>query len=82
MLCVDYYSKYPEIAKLTGTPSQHVVTALKSMFSQHGIPDEVMSDNGPQFLSAEFRTFAESWEFVRTMSSPGYPQSNDWGYPK
>uniref|UniRef100_A0A8C8DYN6 Integrase catalytic domain-containing protein n=1 Tax=Oryzias sinensis TaxID=183150 RepID=A0A8C8DYN6_9TELE len=76
LLCVDYYSKYPEIAKLTGTTSKHVVTALKSMFARHGIPDEVVSDNGPQFGSAEFRTFAERWEFVHNTSSPGYPQSN------
>lgn len=76
LLCVDYYSKNPEIAKLTGTTSRQVVTDLKSMFARHGIPDEVMSDNGPQFSSAEFRTFTESWEFVHTTSSPGYPQSN------
>ncbi len=43
MLCVDYFSKFPEIAKLTQTTSQHVITALKSIFTRHGIPDEVVS---------------------------------------
>ncbi len=76
LLCVDYFSKFPEIAKLTQTTSRHVVSALKSIFARHGIPDEVVSDNGPQFSSAEFRVFAENWEFVHTTSSPGFPQSN------
>lgn len=76
ILCVDYYSKFPEIAKLTHTTTKHVVTALKSMFARHGIPDEVVSDNGPQFSSAEFGQFSDSWEFTHTTSSPGFPQSN------
>ncbi len=76
LLCVDYYSKYPEIAKLPQTTSKHVIIALKSMVARHGIPDEVMSDNGPQFSSEEFRQFAEEWEFKHMTSSPGFPQSN------
>ncbi|RXN08426.1 sec1 family domain-containing 2-like protein [Labeo rohita] len=76
LMCVDYFSKFPEIAKLTQTTSKHVVTALKSIFARHGIPEEVVSDNGPQFSSAEFRAFTESWEFGHTTSSPGFPQAN------
>ena len=76
LLCVDYCSKYPEIAKLPQMTSKHVIIALKSIFARHGIPDEVMSDNGPQFTSEEFRQFAEEWEFKHTTSSPGFPQSN------
>ncbi len=76
LLCVDYFSKFPAIAKLTQTTSRHVVIALKSIFARQGIPDEVVSDNGPQFSSAEFGVIAENWEFVNTTSSPGFPQSN------
>lgn len=56
--------------------SRGVVTALKSRFARHGIADVVVSDNGPQYTSAEFRCFAESWEFEHTTSSPGHAQSN------
>ncbi|KAI3373038.1 hypothetical protein L3Q82_006334 [Scortum barcoo] len=54
LLCVDYYSKYPEITKLSDMTSRGVITALKSTLARHGIPDIVVSDNGPQYSSAMF----------------------------
>lgn len=53
--CVDYFLKFPKTAKLTQSTSQHVIMALKSIFARHGIPNEVATDNGPQFASAQFR---------------------------
>ena len=35
-----------------------------------------MTDNGPQFDSAEFAMFAKKWSFKHDTSSPRYPQSN------
>jgi hypothetical protein len=46
------------------------------MFAVHGIPDIVMSDNGPQFSSELFSKFAATYGFIGTTSSPRYPQSN------
>ncbi|CAH1272870.1 Hypp4981 [Branchiostoma lanceolatum] len=39
-------------------------------------PEEVISDNGPQYASEEFARFAQAWSFTHTTSSPHYPQSN------
>jgi hypothetical protein len=76
-LVVDYYSKFPEIVKLgKHSTSQAVITALKSIFSRHGIPRILVSDNGPCYASAEFRKFVSDWEFVHITSSPKYPRSN------
>ena len=51
LLVTDYFSRYPEVIKLT---SSAIITALKSMFSRHGIPEIVRSDNGPQYSSDHF----------------------------
>ncbi|XP_021340038.1 uncharacterized protein K02A2.6-like [Mizuhopecten yessoensis] len=74
-LC-DYYSRYFEVGKLENTRSATVINQLKSFFARHGIPEEVRSDNGPQYSSKEFRKFAEDWGFDHKTSSPHYPQSN------
>ena len=76
LLTVDYYSKWPEIMKMTELSSRYVISAFKSQFSKYGIPDELVTDNGPQYASKEFKDFAKEYGFVHTTSSPLYPQSN------
>ena len=76
LIIIDYYSRYPEIAKLSSTTSSAVITVLKSVFARHGIPEVVRSDNGPQYSSKEFSQFASSYGFQHITSSPRYPQSN------
>ena len=76
LIIVDYHSRYFEVAKLPNTKSTTVITYTKSMFARHGIPSEVISDNGPQYASKDFSLFAEQWEFKHTTVSPRYPQAN------
>ena len=76
LIVVDYYSKFPEVVLLDNTTSQGVITAMKSIFSRHGIPDQVVSDGGPQYSSHKFKEFAAKWQFEHKMSSPRFPQSN------
>lgn len=53
-----------------------MIQHLKSQFARYGIPNEAMSDNGPQFAIAEFRKFAQDYEFRHLTSRPHFPQSN------
>ena len=55
--------------------STGVINALSSQFARYGVPSVVVSDNGPCYSSAEFKTFSEDWGFHHVTSSPGYPQS-------
>lgn len=77
ILVVDYYSKFVEVELLSsGYNSSQVVLKLKSIFSRHGIPCILVSDNGPPFNSKEFREFCKSWEIEHKTSSPYLPRSN------
>ena len=64
------------MARLSTSTSNDVITHLKSIFARHGIPQTVMSDNGPQYAAAAFVKFAQEYGFAHITSSPRYPQSN------
>ena len=53
-----------------------VINHLKSIFARHGIPNEVISDNGPQYSSQLFKQFAQDYHFTHKTGSPKFPQSN------
>ena len=76
VLVVDYFSRYCEIGVLRKSTSHEVIDHLKAVFARHGIPETVVSENGPQYSSAEFSKFAHEWGFMQITSSPKYPQSN------
>ena len=52
------------------------ISVLKELFSEHGIPETLRSDNGPQFASHLFAEFAKEWNFDHNTSSPRNPRSN------
>ena len=56
LLVIDYYSRFIEIAKLFAVSSRIVINHLKSIFSQHGIPESLICDNDPQY-SAELLNY-------------------------
>ena len=76
LVVVDYFSRFPEVIQLKSTTSSSVINALKTIFARHGIPDKLVSDNGPQFNSTEFADFAATYGFSHITSSPHYPQGN------
>ena len=76
MLITDLYSKTPFIRPLPNTGAYASVRAMKSIFSENGIPAKVVSDNGPHFIAGEFKQFAAKWGFETVLSSPEYPQGH------
>ena len=76
LLIIDYYSRWIEIAKLEKTDTSSVIAHTSSIFARHGIPEIVMSDNGPQFSSGLYAEFAKNYGFQHLTSSPLHPQGN------
>ena len=56
--------------------SDTVILGLKTIFSENGSPEILITDNGRSFISEDFKQFAMEWSFVHKMSSPRYPKGN------
>ena len=76
MLIADLYSNFPIVRKLTNMSSSTIINHLKGIFDEHGIPERLISDNGPQYSSEEFRVFSARYGFDHVTSSPVYCRSN------
>lgn len=76
LIVVDYFSNFWEIDHLPNTKASTVIKKLKCHFARQGIPDIVVSDNGPQFACEKFTNFANEWGFEHRPGSPGHQQTN------
>jgi hypothetical protein len=76
LVIVDYFSDFFEIDRLENKTADEVIYKTKAHFARHGIPDRLVSDNGPPFSSEKYKEFANNWGFEHVTSSPYYPQSN------
>jgi len=76
VIVVDYYFDYINVDHLKDTRSKTVINKLKHQFARHGIPDTLVSDNGPQYSSDEFKTFTSAWQIEYVTLPHCYPQSS------
>ena len=72
----DYFSDFFELDHLKSTTSVSVIRKLKAHFARHGIPEQLVTDNGPQFSSSDFLKFSNEWDFDHRTSSPRHSRSN------
>jgi hypothetical protein len=54
---IDYLSRWLEVFLCGSVTSSMVIRCLIDIFAQWGIPEELASDNGVQFVSHEFEQF-------------------------
>ena len=76
LVYVDAHSKYPGAIPLTTTTAAATCNALLKVFSHFGFPEQLVSDNGPPFDSADLSRFSVSHGIRHSRSSPYHPQSN------
>ncbi|XP_058814254.1 uncharacterized protein K02A2.6-like [Topomyia yanbarensis] len=76
LLSVDAYSKWVEIVKTKSTTAFTTINMLRSLFARLGMPETLVSDNGPQFASAEFDKFCLENGVNHITTAPYHPQSN------
>jgi hypothetical protein len=76
LLVVDSHSKWLEVFPMQSTTASATITQVRSLFSRFGLPDEVVTDNGPQFSAEEFKSFLRDNHVKHTLCPPYHPASN------
>ena len=49
---------------------------LRTTFASHGLPEIVVTDNGSNFMSSEFKSFLQKNGIRHITSAPYHPSSN------
>ena len=80
LLVANYYSKFTFSRKIPPgkSTSKTVIELMKQIFSEHGIPHVIRSDNGPHYNCYSFTKFAQQYGFKHVTSSPHFPSSNEF----
>lgn len=75
---VDHFSKSAHFVALPKLPSASETQDLlvQHVFRIHGIPVDIVSDRGPQFISQVWRSFCKALGANVSLSSGFHPQSN------
>lgn len=75
---VDRFSKAAHFVGLPKLPSAHETAVLLTnhVFRLHGIPLDIVSDRGPQFISQVWKAFCHALGATVSLSSGFHPQTN------
>ena len=65
-----------QVIAMTSTTAVKTVDILRSVFSRYGIPDQIVTDNGPQFTAEEFKQFCIGNGINHTLTAPYHPSTN------
>ena len=75
-IIVNAHSKWPEVFEMTSTTTSKTIDILRQVFAAYGLPDQLVSDNGPQFSSEEFQLFLKCNGIKRYRTAPYHPATN------
>ena len=74
-VAIDVHSKWIEAIPLHSATATTTISAL-TFFLNFGIPEEIMTDNGPQFVAKSFSDFCKSNGIKCSFMPPYHPASN------
>ena len=73
---IDAYSRYPAVYPLRDMAVKGVTNSCKKFFSEFGLPDSVLTDQGAQFESHEFKSFLSDFKIKKLRTNSYHPAGN------
>ena len=76
MVIIDTRTRYPVVENVASTSFKSIQEPMKHIFATYGVPQKIISDNGPPFNSTEFADFATQEGFRHHRVTPLHPRAN------
>ncbi|KAI3828411.1 hypothetical protein L1987_02512 [Smallanthus sonchifolius] len=77
LVAVDYFTKWPEVKPLASiTGKQMIIFFWENIICQFGLPGELVTDNGKQFVEDPFKGWCKSFHIKQLFTSVAHPQEN------
>ena len=73
---VDRFSNWPSICQTIGGGAKDLIKFLRKHFETFGVPEDITSDGGPEFVSHDVQMFLKRWGVKQRLSSAYYPRAN------
>ena len=76
LITTDHFSDFIEVDELDNTLSSTIAQKTEAHITRHGLPEMILSDNGPQFIGTEYKQLCQKYQIQHITSSPYWPQGN------
>ena len=76
LVVVDAHSKWMEVCSVNSATTANTINTLRQIFSVHGLPEVIVSDNGTCFTSFEFQQFMKYNGIIHITTAPYHAASN------
>lgn len=76
LVVCDYATRFPEAVPLKVQTAESVADALIQIFTRVGLPQEILSDQGSNFMSKMMVELCKLLQIKKLASSPYHPETN------
>jgi transposase InsO family protein len=76
LVAVDKFTKWVEAAPVTTQDSTAAISFIKSIVFRFGLPYNIITDNGTNFTSKEFKSYCEGLGIKLKFASVAHPKTN------
>ena len=76
LILIDAHSKWPEVHLMPTMTSTATIQRLRRTFAQEGVPQVLVTDNGPSLVSKEIESWLSAIGCRHIRTPPYHPRSN------
>eukprot|EP00253_Pinus_taeda_P008877 PITA_08877 len=76
LVATDYVTKWVEAKSLARATEDSVIQFLFHLFVRYGLPREIITDGGPQFVGNKLAATLNNYHIQHKITTPYHPQAN------